>query len=464
MKNIFSKRITLFTGIWLIRFFIPATNFFFIIPQTYAQEISRAGDTSQFLTLRQCLDYALVHQPELNRSLINISIAKTTNAINLSGWYPQVDLQGNFTHYIELPTSFIKNSANPSAPPVQQQVGVVNTFNPELYVSQAIFSPGLLYASRAAPLYIKQANQITDSTKINVVASVSKAFYNLLLTLEQINVLKEDTVRLSQNISDTYHQYVGGIVDETDNDQAIISLNNSKAQLKQAIENVIPQYATLKQLMGYPPMQQFNVSFDTLEMKNNINFDTTQQLQFNKRIELQLINTSKELQLQTTRYYQHSFLPTLSAFYGQIFEFQNNTASKLLSNVYPNSSIGLSLDMPIFTGFARLRNIQRSKLQERLIDWSEVDEKSQIYTEYTTALANYKSNFYNLMVLQENVTLANKVYFIVSLQYKQGLVAYLNLITAETNLIQSQLNYTNALFQVLSSKIDLQKAMGIISY
>ena len=94
----------------------------------------------------------------------------------------------------------------------------------------------------------------------------------------------------------------------------------------------------------------------------------------------------------------------------------------------------------------------------------QIDLKSQIYSEYTTALANYKSNYYNLNLLQRNVALARRVYFVVTLQYRQGIVPYLNVITAESNLITSEINYLNALFQVLSNKIDLQKAMGNISY
>jgi outer membrane protein TolC len=129
-------------------------------------------------------------------------------------------------------------------------------------VSQAIFSPSLIYAYRSAPLYTKQSQQATDSTKIFLVSSVSKSFYNVLLTLEQINVLKEDTARLGKNLRDAYHQYKGGIVDETDYEEAEITLNNSVAQLKQATQNVVPQYAGLKRLIGYPADQQFNVSFD----------------------------------------------------------------------------------------------------------------------------------------------------------------------------------------------------------
>ncbi|HXB43750.1 MAG TPA: TolC family protein, partial [Puia sp.] len=215
---------------------------------------------------------------------------------------------------------------------------------------------------------------------------------------------------------------------------------------------------------GYPYQNQFNVSFDTLEMKLDIAFDTTQQLQFENRIEFKQLQTSKDLQRQLTDFYRRSFLPTLSAFYTYNYELESNSYSNLYANAYPNSLVGLSLNLPIFTGFSRTKGIERSKLQEHILDWSLTDLKLQIYSEYTAAMANYRSNLYNMQVLQENVTMAKRVYYVVTLQYKQGLVAYLNVVTAESNLIGSEISYINALFQVLSSKINLQKAMGIISY
>ena len=343
------------------------------------------------------------------------------------------------------------------------KTGVINTAIPELTATQTIFNPQLLYAAKAAPLFIRQAQQNSDSTQIDVVANVSKAFYTLLQTLEQISVLKEDTARLNRNVSDTYHQYKGGLVDETDWDEAVITLNNSLAQLKQANENVIPEYAALKQLMGFPPQDQFNVSFDTAQMRTDIGFDTTQELAFDKRIEFQQLQTQKMLQQRTTDYYKLAYLPTLSAFYDYDYEFQSNSASNLFSKAYPYSIIGLQLNIPIFTGFSRVRSVHRSKLQEGLLDWEEVGLKSEIYTEYTTAMANYKGNLYNLTALQHNEDLARRVYGIVSLQYKQGVVAYLNVITAESNLITAEIGYINALFQLLSSRIDLEKSMGYIT-
>lgn len=457
--SMFSEKFCIYKS---VRFFISVfTWLIFFSIQGSAQQRS-LGDSSMYLTLDQCIDYAFKHQPALQQAIINQSITKTTNAISVSGWYPQVAIGGNFTHYNQLPTSFTTDTTTGDV--VKQHSGIVNTAIPALTVSQALFSPSLLYASKSVHFYTEQADQITDSAKIDMVVSVSKAFYNLLLTLEQINVFREDTARLSKNLADAYHQYVGGIVDMTDYQQAAISLNNSKAQLRQASENVIPLYAALKQSMGWPTQSQFNVDFDTARMKQDIFIDTTQTLDYEKRIEFGLLHTSKNIQHSVTDYYRMAWLPTVSGFFNYDFEYENNNLAALYANLYPYSYVGLSISLPIFTGFYRVNNIKRSKLQEQLLDWSQVNLKSQIYSEYTTAMANYRGNLYNLYEMQENVAMAKNVYDIVTLQYQQGVVAYLNVITAESNLINSQIGYLNALFQVLSNKVDLQRAMGIISY
>jgi len=435
---------------------------FAFIPFYSIAQNNETGSSNKAFTLQQCIDYALKNQPALNQSLINISIVKKTNDISLSGWLPQVNLSGNLVHYYQLPTSFIANSAVPGGPPLETHSGIANTFIPDLSATQTIFNPQLLYAANSASLYIDQAKEISDSSKINAVVTVSKSFYNLLLTLEEINVLKGDTAQFARNVKDTYHQYIGGIVDKTDYEEAVITLNNTKAQLQQQVNNINPQYAVLKQAMGYPPEKQFNLSVDTLQMMKEIGFDTTRSLEFQKRIEFQQVQTEKQLQYQLTDYYRLAFLPTLGAFYNYYYEYENSNFSDLFSHAYPYSDIGLSLNIPLFTGFSRLNNVQKSRLQSQVLDWSEINLKSLIYTQYTSALANYKSYFYNWNLLKDNVTMAKDAYRIVDLQYRQGTVPYLNVIVAESNLITAEIGYSNALFQVLSSKIDLEKAMGDI--
>jgi len=439
----------------------------FIIVQVLGSNLAHAqkNDSAKFrtLSLSQCIEYALHHQPAYKRAQLGESITKTTNDINLSGLLPQVNASGNLVHYFKQSSLSSTNSTG-SSTTTGGAGGHSNSFVPQLSATQNIFNPALSYASKSAPLYMKQSQQVTDSTRIGLIANTSKTFYALLLTLEQIDVLKEDTARLGKNVRDTYRQYKGGIVDETDYEEATITLNNSLAQLKQARENVVPQYAALKQVIGFAPDSQFNVKFDTVEMMRQISIDTTQQLQYEKRVEMQVLSTQKQLQHLQTNYYRMAYLPTVSAFFNYNYGFGSNSLSTLFNTGYPSSLLGISLNIPIFTGFSRVSNVKRSKLEEDVLNQDEFALRSQINTEYTSALANYKSNLYNLAQLRNNVNLAIRVYFVVTLQYKEGIVAYLNVITAESNLITSEINYINALFQVLSSKIDLERSMGTISY
>ena len=89
---------------------------------------------------------------------------------------------------------------------------------------------------------------------------------------------------------------------------------------------------------------------------------------------------------------------------------------------------------------------------------------SQIKTEYEVALANYQSSLFEWEAIRENMELAENVYNIIKLQYDEGIKAYVDLIVAESDLRTAQINHLNAVYQVLESKLDLKKALGIIEY
>ena len=90
--------------------------------------------------------------------------------------------------------------------------------------------------------------------------------------------------------------------------------------------------------------------------------------------------------------------------------------------------------------------------------------ENTINTQYATALSNYKGNLANYLASKENVSLAQEVYDVINLQYKAGVKTYLEVINAETDLHTSQINYFNALDQVLASKVDAERALGLIHY
>jgi outer membrane protein TolC len=133
-----------------------------------------------------------------------------------------------------------------------------------------------LLASRTARDVRLQARQTTTANKIDVAAAISKAFYDVLLTQQQIQVLEQTITRLDRSLKDAFYQYQSGVADKIDYKRATISLNNAKADRKAAQEQLIARYALLKQQMGYPAEQSLQVSFDTTHMEGEIAFDTLQ--------------------------------------------------------------------------------------------------------------------------------------------------------------------------------------------
>ena len=415
-------------------------------------------------TLPNCIRYGLEHQPAIRASMIDEEITETTIKDKLSDWYPQLNLSANYQHYLKMPVSIFPDFTNPNGPKREIQTGVRNYATPQLSLTQTIFDRDVLLASRTARDVRKQAHQTTTANKIEVVAAISKAFYDVLLTQEQIQVLDETITRLDRSLKDAYYQYQSGVVDKTDYKRAGISLNNVKAQRKGTQDLLVARYAYLKQQMGYPAEQALQLSFDTTHMEGGIALDTLQKVQYESRIEFQQLQTQQRLLQANLKYNEWSYIPTLSAFGYYNVVYQNDEFSKLFNHSFPNSYIGLGFAWPIFQGGKRMWNIRQANLQLKRNEVEMTDLKNNINTQYIQAIATYKNNLSDFYAQKENLDLAGDVYNTLTLQYKSGIKTYLDVIIAETELRATQLNYYNSLYQVLSSKIDVEKALGTLSF
>jgi outer membrane protein len=434
---------------------------FLVSPDFVQAQVDKQDSLLTQANLRDCIQYALRHQPLIHQSLIDEDIAETNIKTTLSEWYPQVNATYNLQHALQLPTSFFPDANGNKRP---TKVGVKNTSNIQFTVNQSIFNSGLLLAGQTAGDVRKQARQTTISNRIDVVVEVSKAFYNLLLSQQQVKVLDENILRLERSLRDAYNQYKGGLVDKIDYKRAQIALNNTRGDRKRASEQVDARSAALKQLMGYPEQNSFSVVFDSLQMERDVSIDTLQPVQINNRVEYQLLKTQQSLSQASVKYYKWSYYPTISAFGNYIPTFQNDRFENLYNHVYPSSAIGLQVTVPIFQGRKRVYNIRNANLELLRLKWSIEDLTNQVNSEYVQALSAYKGNLAEYNALKENLVLAEDVYNTLRIQYTAGIKTYLDVIIAETDLRSTQLNYLTALNQVLSSKLDLQKALGTTQY
>jgi outer membrane protein TolC len=438
------------------------SNILLFLPVLLFAQTSPSDSTSSSLTLRQSIDFALKNQPVLKQAYIDEEINERDIRIGLSAWLPQITSSNSIQHYFQRPTG-AATGAGAGTGTGQQNLAIAhNVSTLGMQASQTLYNNDVVLASKASKYSRQFYKDNSESNKITLASDVSKAFYDVLLSQRQLDIITQDIVRLRRSLKDAKSRYDAGVVDKTDYKQATIALNNGLASQKATLEAIKSKTAYLKQVMGFNPDKRLVLAYDSASLQSQAVIDTNEIINYSNRIEYRLLETTKNLQNLNVSYYKWGFLPSLSAVGAYSLAYFNDSFSKLYNQSYPTSYAGLSLTIPIFTGTKRLQNLAKARLQVQRTDLDIENTRNAINTEYTQALANYKSNYTNWQLLNENVQLARDVYKVVDLQYREGIKVYLDVIVAQSDLRTAELNYYNALFQLLSSKIDLQRALGTL--
>ncbi|MEO7534795.1 MAG: TolC family protein, partial [Ferruginibacter sp.] len=239
------------------------------------------------VTIKSAIDYAIVRQPIIQQSLVDQEILETTIRSKLADWYPQINFNYILQHNFIVQTAVIGGNS--------VKLGVNNTSAGQFTFSQSIFDKDVFLANRTQTDVRLQARQITSNNKIDLAANVSKAFYDVLSTMQQIKVSATNIVRIERSLKDALNQYQAGITDKIDYKRATITLNNTRAAKKSNEELLKAKLEYLKSLMGYPAAETLNIVYDSLQMEREIALDTLQKPNYSSRIEFQLLETRKRL-------------------------------------------------------------------------------------------------------------------------------------------------------------------------
>ncbi|HLZ16454.1 MAG TPA: TolC family protein, partial [Cyclobacteriaceae bacterium] len=182
-------------------------------------------------TLDNVVAYAIKNQPLIQQSLIDQETNETLIRSKLADWYPQIGFNYIFLHNFLLQANKVPVAFTPDGSGIVR-FGANNTSTLQFAATQNIFNRDIFLASKTATQVRIQSAQNTSVNKINLAVNVTKAFYDVLATIQQIKVGQGDVVRLRQSLKNAYDQYVGGIVDKIDYKRATITLSNTQATLK----------------------------------------------------------------------------------------------------------------------------------------------------------------------------------------------------------------------------------------
>jgi outer membrane protein len=448
------------------------------ISNAQAQTIDSAGVASitapsakAGMSLKEAINYALQNNPELKKSKFDVSISRETVKQTVAIGLPQVTASGGYQHYNRIPGNWIKNFApTPGAPEYiflqfQQQVNSTGTIG----VNQLLFDGSYLVGLKATKQFVDMSKFLEAKTEYDVQVNVSKAYLMVASTRMNIGLLENNIAVLEKSTADVKALFEEGFSEELDYQRLQLSLNNLKVQ-KQKLENTVDMLLNvLKLQMGMDLTENLELSDDIESIDAYIRMSdiaNTSSWNPSLRPEFQVLNQAITLGKLDKKRYQMGYLPKLVGFYQHQQMTMRPEFNFFESNLTPNNNwvpsdlFGLQIQWTLFDGLnaqSKIREVQYK------IDKAEVDLKSfenAASMEWKNAQNTYKLQLQQAALQKENMDLAQDIYDKTQIKFQEGVGSTLEMAQAESELKNSQINYLNAVYDLVLAKIEYHKAIG----
>ena len=439
----------------------------FLIVFSFGLFTLKAQQTEPYqFSLQQAIDFALKHQSAVLNADIDVQIAKNkvneTTGIGL----PQVSTNFSFQDFVKVPVSLIPGEffGEPAGTFIPVQFGVKYQSTLGLEASQLLFDGSYLVGLQASKTYKELSIRNSKRTKIETAVAVTKAYYSVLVSNEQLNLLDANLTRLKKSLNDTEAYFKNGFVEKIDLDRLKVLSNNLETERQNVIRLLDLNTKLLKFQMGMP----IETGLKLTDGISDIQIDTEVLLPdsnaYINRVEYSLLQTQKKLNELNLKRYKSEFLPSIAAFGATSSIYQNNNFSELYDTRFPTTVVGLRLSLPIISGGQRIFKIKSAALEVKKSANELSNAKNGISLEIAQAKTSYQNGFQSLENQKRNMELSKEVLRVAKIKYEQGVGSSLEVTSAETALKESQNNYINALYDLLINKVNLDRALGKITY
>ncbi|WP_143960497.1 TolC family protein [Litoribacter populi] len=418
-------------------------------------------------SLEESIRFALENNVEVKNALLDNAAAKATISETRSEGLPQININGGAIHNMIIPiTPLPANAFNPEAPPgefIPIQFSPAYTANLTGTVTQMIFSGSYFVGLQAAKTFRELSDFDRVKTEIDVVESVKKAYYSVLVNEEREELINANKIRIEALLKETTVLFEEGFAERIDVSRIKVQLNNLKTELDRARTATDVSKQLLKLQMGMPMNTDLILEDKISVLEDDFEIEVLLQEQGQRRIEIDQVETTLKLANLDLRNNKAQYLPRLDANYTyQRNTFGGSVADLTRNNWFPGSILGVTLQIPVFDGLLKASRIQQNRIQVRQLENQRDFTRDNIELERFQSRANLINSLNTLEVQKENRELAEEVFNIARIKFQEGVGSNLEVVEADAALKEAETNYYSALYDAVIAKVDLEKALGIL--
>jgi outer membrane protein len=415
-------------------------------------------------TLESAINYAISNNIQVkNAQLDNQIMVKRIWEIKAQG-LPQVSASGQFQNFIDIPTQVLPaNAFNPNAPAgelIGVQFGTDYNVNGSIQVNQLLFNGNYLIGLQAVKALKVLNEQLLQKSEKEVRYQVSEAYYTCLVLMENKKILDSTITNTQKLLESTKILVKEKVMIATNGKQlelSVLQLENAKMMVESQLKSM---KTLLKFQMGYDLEKDIVLSDDFATAFNNQPTVTT--IDITKNIDYQLVNqqlTLDELNYKNTK---ANYLPTLAAFLTHQQNALRNDFDFFESGKawYPTTLWGVQLNIPIFSSGQRAAQVSQMELEMKKTENTLSNVSEGLKMQLFQAKEAYELAEQNVAMQQKAIEFAQSVLKDTEILYKERAATSIELTQAQSQLLNAQTNYTNALFDLIKAKLALQKLLN----
>lgn len=421
-------------------------------PVVAQEQLTTKGDTIH-LTLDQAIKIALDQNPTV--VIDSMEVLRTTYAKKetLGNLYPQIAFAGSVQYAIKKQTISMAGRS--------LQMGSAFTTSVGFNAGMPLINVPLWKSIALTEESINSKREEARQTKINMVSTITEAYYQLLNAKDSYKVLQSSWNTANENLRITRVRFQNGMCSEYDTIQADVQVKSIEPSMIATKRGIELATLNLKIQMGLPDDYPVTIDgtladyersmFDEIKLND---IDTT--LSDNPTMrKLDVTERLLQKQLEVTKAQWYPTL-SLSAMYNWI-----SMGEKFTGNDWnPYSTIGLSLNFPLFQGGSRYYKQKEEELQYKEMQFTKEDTKRKLKLGLQSSLNNLRVAIETINTTKAAAASAWEGLTIAQKRYEVGSGTTLELTSSQNALTAAQLNYLQAIYDYIVAKNNVDEVLG----
>ena len=342
------------------------------------------------------------------------------------------------------------------------EVGRWNTWSTGVSAAMPLVNAQLWQSLKISGMDVELAVEKARASRLDMVTQVKQAYYSVLLSKQAFDVYKQVYENAVRNYEETQKKYDAEKASEMELIRSKTTVANAIPNVYNAESSVILALWQLKAVLGVDLEMNIDVAGALEDYGQQMFYD----IHSHDGATLEDNTTMKQLAIQTEQLAQmvkmqkFANIPSLALAFNYSINAMTNDFNFSEYKWTPYSYVGLSLSIPIFAGGKRYNAIRQSENQYRQVQLQSLNTERQLKIAIRQHLTTMEMNMKSYYAAQDAVASAQKGYDIMEMSYQVGRGTLIELNDAQLALTQAQLAESQAIYNFLNAKAQLEQTLG----